>query len=470
MQKITYNDDGTYYSSISPSLEEWRRTFGPDQEHHYGPLHLWMRCVGDNVRGYYFLEAVEDNAGLKLHLVQERDKILSRNLTILADGVPLETKVTGAGGEFYLNIGKTAKEIRQYTEIHITVQNWLRYSKFPLSQCTEIHFPVGDGESNNDGNGIAKPLRLVMHTYMMDESESALTDFPKMAHAMTIHALYHKCAIGLAKYEVAEEREHIPLLLAYKPLAALAQSDYVEFVVKGNSPTQVQGKTYKWQLVYMNLAILRHWSNTAYGVGYTRLLLWDLDEFLHLHSSVYTTLDDIIRSHPVVNFQRKSTICSDCDNQNNGGTDFGYGFKGHKYVQSDTHVPTKVVINPDESGCVLVHFSLCTAQHMRLDSRIAYIVHLENYFSHRYDLTDPRLQFKPKDISELYRCEPNITGIDDYNTAGLKFEASIIQAKHFYGDRVVSIYFENELVIFALGVLCILVGLIQIIRQKCKGK
>jgi hypothetical protein len=78
-------DSGLHYGVLIPSKVEWMRTFGDDK--YYGPMHLWIRCIGTTLRSYFYIETMGE--GDYLSTPEERVKMFTNNITLLADGVQL---------------------------------------------------------------------------------------------------------------------------------------------------------------------------------------------------------------------------------------------------------------------------------------------------------------------------------------------------------------------------------------------
>ena len=382
-------DENLEYSILIPSKKEWLAL--NFDEFHYGPLHLWMRCVGSVIRGYFHFESAAEDCNVNFASVSDKEKFLRNNLTFLANDVPFKATIVGPGGEFYLALKHTDNKIADSTdEIHIAVKGWKHYSKFPIRLCSKPPEVQTLRSSQSP--------EYIMSISTIEQSSVLPKQIPKMVMAIENHLLFHKCALNISSYEIPVNLNHLPYFMANSMISQLSTNGFLTFLIKGNNPSQCNGTGYKWQYVYQNLVILHHWAS---GGGNKRLFLFDADEFLHLPKHMALIFNENIRTHSVVNLQLKSTICADCQH---GQPDLGYDFSNHTYMRSDKHYNTKVIINPDEAGCMLVHFSLCKKNVIRLDARIAYLAHFDNLIRHRLYINDSIYKFHNYDISPLIKC------------------------------------------------------------------
>ena len=417
-----YIDDDLEYSVLIPSREEWASIFN---DQHYGPLHLWMRCVGNVIRAYFVIETLSDGPHLDLSQTAERERMYAHNLTLLANGVPIKKVITGGGGEFFLTVNSTNRNFLTSTdEVHISVEGWKHFAKFPIWRCS---LP----KDKSTG-----PAEYIMSTYTNDESSTISNTIPKMVTAIERHLLFHKCALNISSYEIPVELDHIPYFMANDLLAQFASTGFITFLIKGNHPGQYLGYNIKWYFLYQNLVILTHWRT-----GNKRIFFWDPDEYLHLPTHMISAFNEKLNTHSVVNFQRKTTICVDCDHNL---PELGNSFANHTYVVSNNHLPGKIVINPDEAGCMLVHFASCSRSTVRLDSRIAYIAHFENLMVNRVSKNNADYKFHNYDVSLLGRCEKSDV-VHSLEAASLQYASIMVESDQPYRDAAIKHYLQYEI-------------------------
>lgn len=446
---------GLYYSVITPSLIEWRYTLKDknNSDELYGQLHVWMRCVGSHLRGYFFLETLSDD--LRDLSSNERVSLLSSKLLLYANNQLINSSIfTVGGGEFYLNTDKvmmSSNYLRESLVVQITVADWKHFASFPLSQCIP-----GNG---NLKQYVSKPPKYVMSVYLMEDSSLQLDPAVQshLAHSVSNHMNYHKCVLNISSYEIVLERHQVVHLMNNPILRHAAENGFLTFLTKENSPPKVLGKHYKWQVVYMNLIVLRHWTKNV------RVFLMDPDEFIRIRPAMETELHLLLMKHHTVNFQRKMIVCADCIPHT---AEYGYHVSEQKYWMSDHHISTKVALNPNSAGCMKVHFSLCAQSKMRLDSRVAEIAHFENLHLFRIDPNDKSLNFYSVDLSDMFSCfdwnNYNMTG--DYNftliydSLHLLYSKGSMKSSWIVNEYITSSYMEHEKELIAMfaGACCML--------------
>jgi hypothetical protein len=185
----------------------------------------------------------------------------------------------------------------------------------------------------------------------------------------------------------------------------------------------------------MNLAILQRWKE-----GNIRILFWDPDEYLHVRPQMLDALKLKLQNHGVVSFQRKSTICADCGLLPEISLP---NIENRKFKMSERHIPAKVALNPNAAGCMFVHFSLCDRHSMiRLDSRIAFVVHFENLLEHRVDQN--KIGFVPADLSILDRCHKMNLTIGSLQEATYVYEVTVRESSILHANTIITNYFEYE--------------------------
>ena len=339
---------------------------------------------------YLFVDTLDD--GIKnapqFRFDPEREKVIANSLRgkIFANQRPVQVSINVAGGEFFVTLPKDQLIQRNTAEVHIKVHGWLRYATFPVNKC-RVSRPRSTGD-----------MQYLIHTYTMENSHSIDDSMPSLVQAMAKHLSYHTCLLNIAVYYVNVQRQHIPYYLQNPILRTNAHAGRLVFLTKdSNRPYQVNGKSYKWQTIYANLMILQHWYHERFSN--VRIFFIDVDEYIYCMKS---SLDDVLQKHDVINFQRKYTICTNCN-----GSEYASNIQDHTYQMSHRHISTKVALNPNQAGCLLIHFSLCGNNQtsvVRLNSHISYIVHFGNTIKVRYYANEPSFKGYVADLDTMYRC------------------------------------------------------------------
>ena len=397
-------DFGLHYALLQPSEEEWKATVNDTTRAPYACLHLWMKCVGSVLRVYLFVDTLDDGTKVppQSSFDPAREKLIADSLRgkILANRLPVRATINVAGGEFFVTLPHDQLAHKSTAEVHIKVHGWLRFAKFPVAKCGVAAAPAPRHQP--------PPVQYLVHTYTMENSKSVDDTMSALVQATAKHLSYYQCLLDITIYYISMEREHIPYYLANPFLEKNSQSGRLVFLTKdSNRPYQVNGKSYKWQAVYMNLMIMQHWQHEQFPK--VRILFIDPDEYVHAKVSMMSNLHDVLQKHDVANFQRKDTICADCN-----GPEYAINIRSHTFQMSDNHISTKVSLNPNNAGCLMVHFSLCGNNQtsvIRLNSHIAYIVHFGNTLSVRHQAGESSFNGYAADLDSLNRClpPPNIT-------------------------------------------------------------
>jgi hypothetical protein len=399
------------------------------------------------MKAYFFLEVLSDGDQL-LHSVN-RTNLLKEKVKFFANGEPILTFVsTGAGGEFTINL--SAPQFNASSVVEITFSNWRHYAKFPKNACKPGKL-VHERESSPG---------IVMNICTLDRSFSSqrhtLSELPDVA-AISNHVKFHICALNLTRYELIVQHDDVPYLLRDPIISHAAESGKLKFLVKGNNPAQLTGTHYKWQYVLMNVNILSHWGENV------RILFWDPDEYLIIPNPV--TFHDFLQkmtNYYVVNLQRKTVICSTCAGS---GPERNFDFASERFIQSDKHLATKVAINPNFAGCVMVHFSLCPddpKHRIRLDSRIAYLAHFENLHHRRREPTETGYNYYPTLIHNNFAaCERKNWTL----TLAAEMHSRLVADSTRWG-AVASFYLKYEIPTFALLGVSALLACFLLVRQR----
>jgi len=190
-------------AQLYASFEEWNATFA-DFGADYGPVHLWVRCVGLELRGLVFVESVNEKHPLLVSAGMHGNFSLER-FVILINGLPVRTEIANVG-EFLIS----TRTIAHLPVITIGVTGWRHYAEFPMRHCTPpAPLPAAQ--------------RRIMSVYTWDNPSTSVTDTAAfvnvLAKGLEQHSRYHKCALNITRYEVLVQENYLPLLLQNKYIA-----------------------------------------------------------------------------------------------------------------------------------------------------------------------------------------------------------------------------------------------------------
>lgn len=369
-------DRTLHYTSIVPSLEEWNATFQSFDK--FGPVHVWLRCVGNQVRGYAFHEAL---LSLNYHLAAEHTgKIVNMRI----NNVPVAFMQNKAGFEFYWDVPSALHN----TTIVLTVNGWLHSSILHLTHCEA---PVAPN----------KEIDLVMSVYTWDEVHyGASRNIPLLqgvVNSIARHANYHICTLNITYYEIEIHEDQLAYYLSNSYIDEQHTKKRIRFVFKINHPAPLNIKSAAYQAIYENLAILRHWTKP------TRLLFWDPDEYLYYDSTQLQTIQQMLTENTidVLSFYRVGVVRSTMDADQ---SDPANVFTNSTYYIVDRELAPKIAINPNAAGCVYVHAAHCLrSKFVHVDPHVVYLLHFENAVYKRV-VADNTTNMKQIDLSRLDVC------------------------------------------------------------------
>jgi hypothetical protein len=372
-------DEGMLYAVLSPSTEEWERTFGGVDGDMRGPLHLWLRCVdglgpSPVMRSYFFVESVDYLRGAHWRekqgwaAVQRVPDMSSFRFEVNGSSVALSSWDQSGGGSFLFAL-RERNGWAMGGVVSVGVAGWSAYVDFPLDSCVTVAPPSGRNRP------------LVVTGYMFDEGRTEApyvhTPLASVSRAFALHALYCRSALNASAYEVIVPRSAVAALLAEPTLAELFVDGFFRLLLKPPRPAQLSGMDgYEWQGVHTNLALLRRWA------GNELMLFLDPDEFL-----VYSAGATIFaRKHAVSAFiiTRNNVACSDFTDELG---DMDSLRKSAVWLQDkDTYLPDKMAVFPRDVGVMYIH-NVDAARHaVRVRTRDAVIYHFVNLFKRRVKL------------------------------------------------------------------------------------
>jgi len=338
----------------------------------------------------------------------------------------------------------------EFSDITISIKGFTKYIKIPLNIC-----------NNNNNKLIEKSTvspRYIMSIWTYDYN--SINDIKLSIDGLVKHFHSHSCILNIEKYEVLVQSSYIKYYMENSIINKAVSLNQITFIIKNSHFTQYNQSYYKneckYYSVYMNLQILQYWNFNV------RLFFWDTDEYINVSPFLLQELNRNIKTYSIVSFQRKSVICLDC---NASYPDYKFSFNKHNYGLNEKHNLAKVSLNPNEAGLMLIHFALNNnGTRIRLDSRIAYIVHFENYYNRRIAVDDT--SYQKFDISNLYSCDYIYMQQQQNNINSVM---TINRYRHILYNNLstsaVSFYFQFEkYLLFGISVIFIMM---IIIRKRC---
>ena len=366
-----YLTEGLFHSILVATREEWTSTFG-DDPHKFGALHVWIKCLIAEqevlqLRAYVFPEPYDVDFGHDA--AYSVVNVSYGPLILTVDGKPPKEQRHSPmwGGHFVTN-KRAASVPTAFEVVSVGVAGWGSYFEFPLRLCA-----LPSQKRQN-------ATQRIMHSLQWDLSTSnqgAIShpiNTSTFAAAVRRHALFHACYAGITTYELVVQESSIPLFLESSDFEQIVRTGLVHFILKPPLPSFRHGKGLRWQALYQNLAILRHWGNNV------RLFMFDPDEFLFA-DDIEEDLNWRLEKTSVLVFERFNVVCFDeVDQQPDVFKPFS-----NKWIQVLKPLATKLAIDPSGTWEVYVHHAIPMKQNMstRVTDNKLRVLHFPNFYGKR---------------------------------------------------------------------------------------
>jgi hypothetical protein len=253
-----------------------------------------LRCVDREVRGYLFSEDLKT-----LYHGKEAEMpnaALVRDFLVMkADGNLVSLRSGHGGVDLFFNISQSVNEEHL---VDVTFNGVKHYTRFPVSMCQKTKTPTVQ-------------TKYIMHIHLKDHLEP-LDINHRTIEGIANHAIYHRCALKLARYEVVIQREQLSLFLANHKIMYLVSDGYLHFLLRNPfvpSPLHMpnQASNCYYQAYTQNLAILQHWKEN------TKIYFWDSDEYMNFDGDLTAQgFMDLVEAHSALGFDRYMTFCKSC--------------------------------------------------------------------------------------------------------------------------------------------------------------
>ena len=399
-------DEGLHFSTITATLDEWNKTFHgkPIDSRTLArtqPLLIWMRCIDDELRGYFTFEQPDPHpdCGHTSVEMSVNANIMKDSVKLLVDGQRIYYMSDVVGQAFTTSVSAVTT-----SHVVISIEGWLRYASFPMSECqqsSDFESPIKIGQPRD-------PKLVIVVTTPDTFNISQKSLFTRM---VSNHILYNRCALGIQGYEVIEQHDHIDKYLQNPHLRHYLDMGWLTLFTKPSQPSRrMLAKDYSRQSLYENLAILRHWKKDVY------IMNLDPDEYLLYPTDIFTnssSFRDMIFSHGNLVIDRWNTYCiSGCTHDHvDGAVSFtaprSYGKEKELTL---TRYPKLVYDVERNSGSFVHHMTMQTGDNFHLPNTTALILHLQNLFNFRVqtNFTENPDMLDPVDLDHplLKTCNP----------------------------------------------------------------
>ena len=290
-------------------------------------------------------------------------------LKLFADGNPVSYGVGHGGGDFFVNVSSKPP----HSEVVFSVGGWTRFTSFPLSLCVQSRPQP------------AEPVYMIhAHTY---DHPPSVQQSPLLPSGVAHHLIYHRCALNVTKYEVVIQPEDLHFYLKNPHLLQFAQRGWLTFILKSRHPSRLAlpYMNCHYQVIYENQGILQHWKENV------RIFYFNPDEYMSMTTALtWPQFRETYLLGSNVAFDRYMTFCYDCPKANEPELPH-LSFTDRRYKITEKLNDPKILVDPNRSGCMVVHFSNCGVDRTLLSNETAYLIHFENLYNKRWtnDSQDP---------------------------------------------------------------------------------
>ena len=249
------------YIRFDPSKQEWDDSFGAKSyPFAYGPVHIWMRCYNNTIRGSTLIEPLNDDATFKddTALVQKLNLnnpdydfalfINNEKARFTHSTLPWDKNIASSSTFYH-----TLKHYARPPTLEFRINLWQRtYSISTMSICGDNTPPIEDSN--------AKELAVLIN--LADgKSGSTLPD------GVEIHYKYHSKSIGFDFYQLLIRPYEVPMLMHSKFIQKLVSIGKIKLFIKPDYLPEMKGKLF----IYQNYLFICYLSNQI--IYQTRSLL-----------------------------------------------------------------------------------------------------------------------------------------------------------------------------------------------------
>ena len=361
-------DSRLQYFRFDPSRAEWKNSFPHAADETYGPVHLWLRCLGDKIRGIFYIESLsdydqpiddtagylkkywDDSPGLTLYFNDEKVKFETSKL-------PWQSSHTSTSS-FYYSFQRTDEEF-----LNIRINNWRRFHKIDKNQLCKS----------------AAPSKEIKNQLFLSVNFADKQNKQGFYHSIKNHLIYHATNFQIDRYLIVVREYEIRYIQQDPFLMNAILHGFVQVFTKPSYFPQVVGHSFRWQAIYENLLILYYWSENK------KLLIMDIDEFV---VSPKPLLEFLTQDDNCAAINRVHIFCSNCTAKSDKDNIIaGNNEERWLRVVGDRKFDhPKLLVDPDKTDCMYVHFSVCGKPCKALDENSAHILHFINFFERRNSL------------------------------------------------------------------------------------
>jgi hypothetical protein len=282
--------DTTFYGVLHASPDEWAAAFAPRAARRAslpallrgtrapvaGALHVWARCLRQELRVYYFPEPLLDSDHAWLPRETAAISLVDvAQLEVTLDGKAMPAAVLGRAGARWGQAvrgqgGLISTRLERNTSVvALGVRGWLRELRFDVHRYCGAELSAA-ADAHITGivrRAAASAPQLVVHTYLFDEPVAPVLDL------LAFNAVWHAERYN-STHRVLVHSHQLSMLADHPGIAAAAAAGALEVEAKPDYLPLLPGWPMFWHAVVENVALLRAWGT------HDALLFLDPDEFL----------------------------------------------------------------------------------------------------------------------------------------------------------------------------------------------
>ena len=407
-------------------------------------MHLYFRCIDSVVRLYFTFETTikgyqenrqPEGGEMKLYPKFEH------NFILLADGKPVRYNSWFGGADAQIDVRHKHKS----DVLEIGVRGWQQYTAFPISECTATSPTIIRNNNSEKSNTDPVYHPIVVHTHYADIYHDV--NRPIFIDALAKHLIYHRCALNVDHYEVVIDNKQLINFLKHKDIMEFVKNGWIIFTLKGNKLPRINKGNVYWQGMYENMALLRHWQTKNH------LMVHNVDEYVVYNNSFNSAIEfkekvlgDLepgavgMKRFMAFGIKSGSALKPDLPQ---------LSFTSNSYVLADKLRDLKLILNPNRTGCMIMHWAGCGTgydhQYKKNENikypkpEIAFIAHFENMCDVRwkgYELEkriagtmNQFMAFNFTKLNVMQRCDPH--SIYDFKEFKSNRSMNVNHGKHY---------------------------------------
>lgn len=222
-----------------------------------------------------------------------------RRFSIAVNGTTIPLVEDVGGGSFLTTLARVGGG----GAVTVSVVGWSTWIDFPLAFCAPRSVRRLDEE----------PQLALVAVAFSDNTRFKSKELPATAvDAVLKHALYHRCALRMSRYELIVRDAiggALDARLAHYPWVTRLRPPANPNHISVKASADVRGNW--WQAIYYNLAVLRHSGDNV------ALALWDVDEYLvGFERGAFMAR---VFDSDVLSISRRDVLCTNCTSGAYGG-------------------------------------------------------------------------------------------------------------------------------------------------------